>query len=523
MTKKVATADCETDPFKLGRIPQPFIWGFYSPDHGQLYFTDTYEFTKFLAFEVGDEYRVYMHNGGKFDFHYLLFAIADWEKLVVINGRIAKAYIGACELVDSYCILPVALSAYQKTEIDYNKFEPDVRENHMVEIKNYLADDCLFLYELVNTFLDENGYSLTIASAAIKKLQRIEKIKIKDSGRPFYDNMLPYYYGGRVQCFKKGIIEDNITYLDINSAYPYAMRHNHPWGEFIKTHLASPELHGHNFYTFRAESTGAFPFRDNDGALQFPDDGEIREFNVTGWEIIAAKELGLLKQCRHLEQSIFFETKHFQKYVDYYYTIKCTSKKGSPENIFAKLFLNSAYGKFAANPEKYRDTYLCNQRDIGKAIAEGYDIHGEIHDRLIISKPNDPSEWRHYNIAVGASITGFVRAYLLRAIKSVENPIYCDTDSLIFTGGHNLPLNEYDLGAWKIEGIFNYGGIGGKKIYAFENKNTGDRKSACKGLRLEYPEIIEVCKGAEIKQTPQNPIYSLKRGIYFQEKTIKIT
>lgn len=523
MSKKIATADCETDPFKLGRIPKPFIWGFYSEDHGQLYFTDTYEFTKFLAFDVGEEYRVYMHNGGKFDFHYLLFAVADWEKIILINGRIAKMYIGGCELVDSYCILPVALSAYQKTEIDYNKFEADVRDQHMEEIKIYLHDDCKFLYELVSEFIAENGYSLTIASAAIKKLQKIEKIKIADSGRPYYENMLPYYYGGRVQCFKKGMVQGDITYLDINSAYPHAMRHEHPFGNYIKSHLMEPELKGHNFYTIMAKSTGAFPWRDQDNMLQFPNDGEIRKFHVTGWELIAAQKLGILKNCKHIEQRVFFETKNFKKYVDHYYTIKCTSKKGSPENIFSKLFLNSAYGKFAANPEKYRDTYLCKQSDIGKALAEGYDIHGEIHDRIIVSKPNDPSEWRHYNIAVGASITGFVRAFLLEAIFSVENPIYCDTDSLIFTGKHDLLLNETELGAWKIEGEFTHGGIGGKKIYCFENKNTGDRKSACKGLRLEWEEIERVCKGEEIARTPENPIYSVKRGIYFQEKTIKIT
>lgn len=523
MPKKIATADCETDPFKLGRIPQPFIWGFYSPDHGQLYFTDTNEFIKFLALEIGENYRVYMHNGGKFDFHYLLHAVENWQKINMINGRIAKMHIGACELVDSYCILPVGLSAYQKTEIDYNKFEKENREKHWQEICDYLADDCKFLFELVEGFINENGYSLTIASAAIKKLQKIEKIKIEDSGRNYYENMLPYYYGGRVECFNKGIISGDITYLDINSAYPFAMRHNHPWGNYIKSHQSNPILSGHNFYSFRARSLGAFPWRDENNALQFPNDGEIRKFHVTGWEIIAAHELGLLKDCEHLEQRIFFETKNYQNYVDYYYTIKSTSKKGSPENIYSKLFLNSAYGKFAANPAKYTDTFLCKHDDIGKALAEGFSIHGEIHDRLIISKPNDPTEWRHYNIAVGASITGFVRAYLFDAICSVENPLYCDTDSIIFTGNHSLPLNENDLGAWSIEGVFNKGGIGGKKIYAFENTETGKKKHACKGLRLNFDEVMQVCQGAEIKRTPENPIYSLKRGIYFQEKTIKIT
>lgn len=520
MAKKIGVIDCETDPFKEGRIPAPFIWGFYSLEHGQLYFDTTLELVDFLA-EL-DNYRVYGHYAGKFDFHFMLFAIPDWEKIIMINGRIAQFYIADTELCDSYCIIPAPLSAYQKTKIDYSLFEPEVRHLHMPEIKAYLADDCLFLFDLVTAFISENGYSLTIASAAIKKLQKIEGIKIEDQGRVFYESMLPYYYGGRVQCFNKGIVEGDITYLDINSAYPYAMKHLHPWGAFFKTHQKTPIVEGYHFYRFTGKSLGAFPFRNEDGGLEFPCDGAIREFSVTGWELLAAQDLGLAQDIKHIEQMEFFEQKDFSKYVDYYYNLKLISPKGSPEYIFAKLFLNSAYGKFAANPEKYKDTFLCNQADIGKALSEGFTIHGEAHDRLIISKSNDPDSWRHYNIATGASITGFVRAYLLRAISSVEKPIYCDTDSIIFTGAHNLSLSD-ELGAWKLEGEFTRAGIGGKKIYALENEITGDKKHACKGLRLDHDEVMRVCDGAVISKTPENPIFSLKRGIYFQEKTIKMT
>ena len=537
MAKRIGVIDCETDPFKEGRIPAPFIWGFYSNEHGQLYFDTTLELVDFIA--ALDNYRVYGHYAGKFDFHFMLFAIPNWEKIIMINGRIAQFYISDTELCDSYCIIPAPLSAYQKTKIDYALFEPDVRHLHMPEIKAYLADDCLFLFELVNAFIDEHGYSLTIASAAIKKLQKIEGIKIEELGRPHYEAMLPYYYGGRVQCFQKGIIEGDITYLDINSAYPYAMKHKHPWGSFFKTRQLNPEIQGHNFYTFTAKSKGAFPWRNEEGALQFPADGLTREFSVTGWEVMAAIDLGLAEDLKHIEQMEFFEQKDFSKYVDYFYMIKCTAPKDSPEYIFAKLFLNSAYGKFAANPEKYSDTFLCDQADIGKVLAEGFSIHGEIHHRFIISKPNDPDTWRHYNIATGASITGFVRAYLLRAIESVENPIYCDTDSVIFTGRHSLSLSD-DLGAWKVEGEFKRGGIGGKKIYALEDdlyrpllakaktekelkEANKHAKHACKGLRLDHDDVLKVCGGAVISKTPDNPIFSLKRGIYFQEKTIRMT
>lgn len=520
MPKKFAVIDCETDPFAQGRIPQPFIWGFYSVEDGFLHFKDT---TELFAFLKGQDLRIYAHNGGKFDFHYFLEKIPSWEKVIMINGRLAQFRIDDLEFCDSYCILPVPLSAYQKTKIDYNIFEKENRykpENRELIIK-YLEDDCKFTYELIEAFIKENGYALTIASSAIKKLQKIEKIKIADSGRLFFEAIRPYYFGGRVECFRKGIIKGNIQYFDINSAYPYAMLHEHPIGEFITTHETKPKILGHNFYKFQAKSFGAFPFRQEDNSLNFPADGQERIFCCTGWELLAAQSIKEIGKLRHIEQKIFLQTQNFQNYVNHYYTIKATTKKGSPENIFAKLYLNSAYGKFAADPEKYKSTYIIPFDDFNSAIEQGYNIHGELHDRLIISKSNDESEWRHYNVATGASITGFVRAYLFKAIRAVKNPIYCDTDSIIFTGDHDLPIGN-DLGQWKKEGEFTEGGIGGKKIYAFKNK-AGEEKTACKGLILDYSEIIRVCKGETIEKTPNSPIYSIKKGKYFLKKRISMT
>ena len=70
MTRRVATADCETDPFKKGRIPRPFVWGFYDGDEYREFWGDTQDdFAEFLGQQ---DVICYMHNGGKFDFHYLI-------------------------------------------------------------------------------------------------------------------------------------------------------------------------------------------------------------------------------------------------------------------------------------------------------------------------------------------------------------------------------------------------------------------------------------------------------------------
>lgn len=538
MSKQFATLDCETDPFSPDRIPQPFIWGFYHPDTGFLKFPNTKELFEFLE---GTEYRIYAHNGGKFDFHYMLEYIPSWEKVITINGRLAQFKVGNNIFCDSYCILPISLATYQKTKVDYKIFEADEREKpeNKFIIEEYLKDDCIFLYEIIDAFLKENGYSLTIASSAIKKLQKIEGFKIEDSGKEFFDQMKPYYYGGRVECFKKGIVKGNIKFFDINSAYPFAMTHEHPHDGCITTHQKKPEIKGHNFYKIQAKGLGVFPFRNENGSLSFPNDNKDRIFCVTGWELLAAIRLGKAKDLIHIEQLEFLITKNFKKYVFHYYDIKLNSAKGSAENIISKLYLNSAYGKFGADASKYRTTYICNQDDFGKAVMEGFSIHSEIHDRLLISKPNDEKEWRYYNAATAASITGFVRAYMAEALATIKSPIYCDTDSIIFKGNHNLNIGD-NLGAWKSEGEFHEGGVGGKKIYALRNKKYYEinfplesdefnkeakkyEKTACKGVRLAFDEIIRVCKGEIISKTPISPVYSLKKGKYFLKKTIAMT
>ena len=67
--RPIAVADCESDPFKIGRVPEPFLWGFW--DNGYLDPEKPYyEFKtakELVAFLRDKEYIVYVHNGGKFD------------------------------------------------------------------------------------------------------------------------------------------------------------------------------------------------------------------------------------------------------------------------------------------------------------------------------------------------------------------------------------------------------------------------------------------------------------------------
>ena len=82
MARKIAVVDSETDPFKYGRVPAPFIWGYYNGNEYH-YFNTTYELVEFL--KPRNEI-IYAHNGGKFDWHFVLPYLEDGQEIIFMKG-----------------------------------------------------------------------------------------------------------------------------------------------------------------------------------------------------------------------------------------------------------------------------------------------------------------------------------------------------------------------------------------------------------------------------------------------------
>ncbi len=538
--RQVAVIDAETDPFRKGRVPMPFLWGYYD---GQRYleFSDTAALVDFVS---GEDQIVYAHNGGKFDFHYLLPWLEKYDDVTIINGRLAKVNLGLAELRDSVCILPVALSAYKKDDIDYGLFEPGVRDKpaNRAKISKYLHDDCQYLYEMVSAYRARFGDSLTLAGSAMAEWGRISKsaaiAPAEQTDKEFYDAFAPYYYGGRVECFESGVIDTDFSVYDINSAYPYAMRyHDHPYGadyEVIDGYAADAD-----FYRLRCVSAGALPYRGLGGedgksfGLRFPRDDTRREYTITRWELDAAKATRTIRQCEVLESLRFSRRVNFAPYIDQFWREREAAKASGDVlgGLFAKLIMNSLYGKWAANPDNYRE-YRIHTREDGALLCDPksdyeYNFAGELGPWLLGDKPLPAHKMRYYNVATGASITGYVRAMLWRAIHSSEGVIYCDTDSIaVRRAGAAVSLGER-LGQWKHEGDFDRAGIAGKKLYIFRGKSDGaghrSYKTASKGVRLTAAELWRVARGGEVEYESETPTFSAHKAVSFVNRTIRGT
>jgi len=521
--REIYVADCETEPFLFGRIPHPFVWGLYRKDEFTIFWgkNSTRDFINYVR---NLDSIIYAHNGGKFDWHYVLPYVDDATKLLLIDGRIAAFKLGKAEFRDSYSILPIPLRAYKKDDVDYTLFEPKKRNKpvNKEKIKDYLRTDCIYLYELVTAFIKRFGCHQTLAVAATACWRGICKQKSIHTTEQFYNVLQPYYYGGRCECFEVGIFNLNFIVLDINSAYSFAMLHNHPFGLSLDEHkglLKNKSEIERSFIRIITTSTGLFPIRTKTG-LEFPNDNKEREFFITGWEYLTAKKLNLLQKHK-IETSLSVPAKpiNFKNYVKYFFKEKerARKEKRQADYLFAKLMLNSLYGKFGANPSRYNEYIVTLQPE---KFDTSWSPAGWFSDKTIMSREL-PEYKQHFNcVATAASITGFVRAMLMQALKTSERPLYCDTDSVAVVN-HNLLIGN-EIGQWKIEARCDYAAIAGKKLYAFHT-DKGDYKTACKGVRLTPQQIIKIAKGETFRFSPDVPTYSVFNGISFTERTVKMT
>lgn len=523
----IAILDMETDPFdavKKLRI-RPFLAVLYSDNFDAVVIWEENE--KWFCDRViaaiealPDEYTIYAHNGGKFDFMFLVHRLRG---VVSFKGRgIMSARIGKHHLRDSFHIIPERLAAYQKEMFDYSKMSSDRRGKHKDEIITYCIADCKYLLDLVRKFVNDYGLKLSIGQAAMMKLK--ENYNVERFSAGFDEYVRRFYFGGRVECIRgRGRFCGDYKLFDVNSEYPFVMAtYVHPVGGFHDYSVGDRITDDTVFIELDCTNRGGLINRgDNGETLSTTRQGR---FCTTRWEYEVSRKYGLISDEKIISVLDCKKRTDFSKFVLPLYENRLRTKnqlqllksqgrelsaeyvEAKKDDIFYKLLLNNAYGKFAQNPRNFKEHYITDPGDKppgdwfaslyerGVAFAADYlQPTFEGVDYSIWSKPSP--NFRFNNVGTAASITGAARAVLLEAKCNATDPIYCDTDSLICRELNGVEIHSTKLGAWDLEDEFSEVIINGKKEYAVRHKIPKKRTQQ----QLEdglHPEYSIKCKGS---------------------------
>lgn len=529
LERTVAVFDCETEPFDGKREHyRPFAIGFYDgKDYRRFWgYHAPNDFIKFLH-GYSKPLVLYAHNGGKFDFLFFMKWLSS--QILIINGRITQCHIAHHQLRDSYSIIPEPLKDFrgknQKADIDYQHMTEENRERYKSEILDYLKDDVLTLFEGVQYFRQDFGDALTIGSAALKEFRKIYEFdRIGAADDTLFRH---FYFGGRCQCFKVGVFKSPMRpfmVYDVNSMYAAVMKNFvHPISSAYEVKKGFTRKT--TFACIEAENDGALPSRVIDRGIPSLDfTCMYGKFFAGIHEIEAALELGILRIKKVHYTIEHKKTSSFGEFVDW-----ITEKKIAMEKLGEKARRNnykrggnSCYGKFAQDPNNYRDNIILPVKDIPPEpwtpsyIGDEYAIYEK------------PTSRRYFNnVAIGASITSAARSILLRGLASSSSPMYCDTDSVIckdFRG----EIDPLKLGAWKFESQGEILAIASKKTYVL--KSHGEVvKQASKGVPTKHEKLSEIItamardKNASFEIPNKIPNFKLDGSVHYITRKIRAT
>lgn len=587
----IAVLDMETDPFNNVTREEifPFLAVIYSDQFAPIIIweEDNALFVDRLIREIeglSDCYTIYAHNGGKFDY---MFLVKRLRGKVKFKGRgIMSCRIGNHELRDSFHIIPERLANWKKDDFDYSQLAKGRRGHFRENTIRYCISDCRYLLQIVRKFVDEFGFKLSIGQAALSKLNEHYKVERlgelldgklrgvstdrRDKERYGKSNGQGYFFGGRVACLAgQGHFIGPYKLFDVNSMYPYVMAYVlHPIGNNYSFVEGDAPTENTAFLKLRCNNNGVLVSKTADGETTTGVDHGI--FYTTIHEYNTALELGLISDVEILRLINCDKFSSFPRFIlplyerrretksrlRDFHQLGITEKSDNSEyddckkdDMFGKFLLNNGYGKQCQNPRNYKEHAFTDVEghplDVQPGGTDGHGGWGwqaKFKNGSYAIWEKRPYTWnelageyvhdsklRFYNVGCGASITGAARAILMRAIHGASDPIYCDTDSIICRNLSGVTFSDTELGAWKLEKEFEEVIIAGKKLYGAKVKGLPDGHKdrlviKSKGTEgVTWAELHKMLEGAIIEKALKGPTLTRYDQQFYMRRNIRAT
>lgn len=437
--------------------------------------------------------KVFAHNA-EYDLGVLYGNIFELDPNTIFNGKFIAASNGVCQFADSGNIFvgqsvkkigeqlgikKIGMSGGEYSSSNWNNKDERARDI------NGCIRDCEIIYEaLFRTFEFAGDIKITQASLSMTYYRRFHQpftIEHNQNTVFFWDS----YFGGRCEAFKIG--KTNASVIDVNSMYPYAMKHCvFPNPKYLKVEkdISVKKLKQYlQFYEGCVYCTvehsdywcGFLPVK-RDGKLLFPVGTFTGCWNFN--EIRYALESNKIR-IKNISKIVYSDRmlSPFTEFVETGFDLKLKAEiEGNEfERDRIKRFLNSLYGKFAQRITE-ETIYI---KDMVKEFDKIQDyqrkglfvklipFNSERQDCYLVLKASKNIDASFSIPSFASYITSFCRVLLLKKLIEHEKdiPVYCDTDSIFMEVGTNI-VSSSKLGDWKLEDKI-VTSIGGLKNYRY--------------------------------------------------------
>jgi len=408
---------------------------------------------------------------------YDLFNLFEPDRVPEIFLRFGRsALCGArwrrCEFRDTIRHVPVSVAQWGELVGIKKQHATMFRKGVKRRFEHYLArcrTDARITYHAATTLHEHYARlgtypRMTLASTALTVWQQYYwRRKIFRPTREVWNAAKEAYHGGRTQAFHVGDFE-KVTAIDAASMFPWAMiaeRLPLPWGLYNRVGEGAP-LKPLGIYRVAVRSDlkrPRLPVRTSHGTI-YPN-GQWRGWYV-GEELLAFRAAG--GKLRVLGGIEFLETcRPFKSYVAAMFAKKNRARGVS--RLLFKLLGNALYGKFGQRGRVVRAIPLEHFLALRRAPLAWREWNG----LAIYSQDGAPPPWG--NMVWPAFVTARARIRLAAEMDRVEHhaglPLYCDTDSVIFSGrGPRYPEKAKRPGTFEHRGEYEKAMIIGKKEYA---------------------------------------------------------
>lgn len=498
--------DCRVWAFALCEIDNPdnFIYG-----------NNIDDFIKFCN-NPKENYVLFFHNlkfDGEYIFNYLLnngfTCIKDKKQranktfttLISDTGQFYaieiffeiknNKHINKVTIYDSLKILNFSVEQIAKDfDLPIRKLELDYKEKREVghiltehEI-DYIRNDVEIMARALKIMFSENLTKMTIGSDALSNYKEINK------NFKHYFPILPYeidqdirksYKGGFTylnDVYKEKETKDGIV-LDVNSLYPSVMMYEKlPFGDpiYFKGKYEDDKLFPLYIQTISCIfniKDGMIPTIQIKNNMSFlpneyvkSSNGDLVTLTLTSVDLkLFLDHYNVYELTYHSGWKFKAIKGLFSKYIDYWSDKKIQAKKDNNTALYriAKLMLNSLYGKFGLNPNVRSKFPYINEDGIVK-----YGLYDpEIREPIYIPVASFITSYARYKTITTSQI---IKEYSIQKY-GIDKYVYSDTDSIhcLFPDDTELKdiieIDDYKLGAWKLESKFKRGKYLRQKCY----------------------------------------------------------